>query len=204
VTEIPLPPMGGEPRAQKPSSGLGFCKIIIVIAVIGIVIVAGFVLVMFSNLMSIIPTTTTSTTTTSPQYYTRQVTEYLDTDVDLYTTYYRAEFDVYSYEVQTAVQPDLLFEITVTDTGSDYGNPTIHYAVYNIGLSSFDSLVSGGWSSLDSYLMGQGDDPNPAWDYVNLNNYADTYVWVFWFDASSKTSTWSVDITLTLRYNWVL
>ncbi|MGY5875318.1 MAG: hypothetical protein RTU30_06210 [Candidatus Thorarchaeota archaeon] len=205
MTEVPMPPMGGEPGMQKPSAGRGFSKIVIVIAVIAILFVAGLSLGFFSNISpTTTTTTTTSTTTTStipPSHSTRQIVQYLSTDVNLYPSFYSGEFAVYSSETQTSVAPDFLFDITISDTGSDLVYPSVHYAVYNIDMTTFNSLS---WAALDSYLVEAGDDPNPAWDYIDLHNYADTYVWVFWFEASSKTTTWVTDITLTLRYNWNL
>ena len=137
-----------------------------------------------------------------PSYQTRSIASYSNQDVSLFPSYYYDEFSVSSYETQTTTSPDLDFEISVTSTGSDGVTVTVHVAVYEIDKTTFDGIST--WAGLDSYLVDQGDYTTTASDFINLYNYADTYVWVFWFDASSKTSTWSVNIDLTLRYNWNL
>ncbi len=103
--------------------------------------------------------------------------------------------------MQTSTSPDVNFDISVYDTGSDSVSVTIHFAIYETDVSTVDSLS---WSELNSYLIEEGDYLTQVDDFFNLNNYADTYTWVIWFDASSKGDTWSVDIDLTLRYNWNL
>lgn len=135
-------------------------------------------------------------------YDTRSIVSYSGTDVDIYPTYYYDEFSVYSSEVQTSTQPDVYFDINVYDTGSDSVTVTIHVAIYEIDKTTFDSIST--WSGLNPYLVDQGNYTSSTLDFFDLNNIADTYVWVIWFEASSKTDTWSVDIGLTLRYNWNL
>jgi hypothetical protein len=103
-------------------------------------------------------------------------------------------------ETQTSTQPDLQFDISVDDTGVDAVSVTIHFAIYDIDQTSFDAITT--WGGLDPYLVEDGDYLNSVSSFFDLNNNADTYVWVIWFEATSKTSVWDVDIDLTLRYNW--
>ena len=77
---------------------------------------------------------------------------------------------------------------------------TIHFAIYSIDMTTFDSIPT--WPGLDSYLVEEGDYLSSVSNWFDLNNYADTYVWVIWFEATSKTDIWTVDIDLTLQYNW--
>lgn len=196
MTEIPMP--GPEPYQQAPkkSDSSDCCKIgviICVIFIIGIVIIAVVFLGSFASLFN---------WGGGPSYQTRSIVTYSNQDVSLFPSYYYDEFSVSSFETQTTTQPDLDFEISVVSTGSDSVTVTVHVAVYEIDKTTFDGIST--WAGLDSYLVNQGDYTTTASDFINLYNYADTYVWVFWFDASSKTSTWSVNIDLTLRYNWNL
>jgi hypothetical protein len=85
----------------------------------------------------------------------------------------------------------------VDDTGDDVVSVNIHFAIYAIDQTTFDSITT--CSGLDSYLVKDGDYMDNASGWFDLHNYADTYVWVIWFEASSKTSVWTVDIDLTLR-----
>ncbi len=188
MTEIPTPQYGtGPPPSEKKSSPV---KIIAVVAVIAVVAIA---------LIVIVPPMLAPPAT----YGEREIADYNNTDVNLYPVYYLGEFDVYSSEVQTTTPPDLLFEISVDDTGVDSVSITIHVAVYHATMATVDAAST--WAELDPYLMGDADyvDQDVA-AYADLENYASTYTWVIWFEASSKTDTWTIDITLTLRYNWNL
>jgi hypothetical protein len=85
--------------------------------------------------------------------------------------------------------------------GSDSFAVDIYYAVYETDMSTVDTLP---WDDLIPYRMNYGLTSSPVVDWIDLNNYADSYTWVIWFEASStKFSTWDVDIDLSLRYNWV-
>jgi hypothetical protein len=165
------------------------------VVVIAIVAVAGIVII--QNL----PDNGGNGGNGGADYDTRTIDSYSNQDVTLYPTFYPGEFDVYSSETQTSTVPDLYFDITV-NTGSDSVSVSVHIAVYDTDLSTFDSLS---WEDLDNYyLVGEDTYTGGADDFINLYNYAETYTWVIWFDASFKSDTWDVDITLTLRYNWNL
>ncbi len=184
-------------QPPKQSSGCGSCAkigvIICVVFIIGIVIIG---MVFWGGLLSFFGGIGNGGTS----YDTRSITSYSNTDVDIFPSYYYDEFSVYSSEVQTNTQPDIHFDIDVYNTGTDSVTVTVHFAIYEIDITSFDAIPT--WSGLDTYLVEQGDYTTSQISYFNLNNYASTYVWVIWFDATSKTDTWSVDIDLTLRYNW--
>lgn len=193
MTEIPMP--GPEPYQQAPkqSATSGCCKIgavICVIFIIGMVVVAA---IMWGSLLSIF-------NWGGPSYGERSIANYNNEDIQLFGTYYYDEFYVSSAETQTSTRPDVLFDISVDDTGVDVVNVTIHFAIYEIDKTTFDSIST--WAGVDPYLIQEGDYTNTAYDYFDLNNNAATYVWVIWFEASSKTSVWTIDIDLTLRYNW--
>ncbi len=201
MSEIPMP--ASEPyQPPRQSSGYGTCcKIAVVICVlliIGMLIIAlafmGGLINLFGGIIG-----------NGSNFESRTLVSYNNIDVDIYEplgTYYYDDFDVYSYEVLTTTSPDVLFDISVDDTGVDAVSVTIHIAIYDIDRATFDSITT--WSGLDTYLVDEGDYTNQVDTYFNLNNNADTYVWVFWFDAASKTDTWTVDIDITLRYNWNL
>lgn len=187
MTEIPMP-IGGDQEEPKRDSGSGPCstKLIAVVIIVVVVAALGFVLLSGSG--------------GSDEFQTRAIASYDDQDIDLYPTFYRAEFSVSSSEVQTDVQPDLLFEIDV-NTGSDSVTVDIHIAVYDVDQTTFDSLS---WSELDNdYLVNSATYTDDVNHYIDLYNYSETYTWVIWFEASSKSDVWDVDIDLTLRYNWV-
>ncbi|MHA2027184.1 MAG: hypothetical protein ACW98U_14880 [Candidatus Thorarchaeota archaeon] len=201
MSEIPMPASVPYQPAPPKSSGYGTCckiaAVVCVVFIIAMVIIAmvfwGGVLSLFGGIFGGIPGGGTS-------YDTRSIATYSSTDVDIYPIYYYAEFDVYSSETQTSISPDVLFDINVSDTGTDSVSVTIHYAIYNIDSATVFGAAT--WAELDTYLVDDGSTTSSAYDFINLNNYADTYTWVLWFEASSKTVTWSVDIDLTLRYNW--
>ena len=196
MTEIPMPASPDYQQPPKRSSSSDCCKwgaIICVILIIGMVIIA---MIFVGGILNIFGGNG------GTSYDTRPLTSYNNVDVDLFGNYYYAEFDVYSSEVLTTTSPDVLFEISVDDTGSDAVSVTIHCAIYEIDQTTFDSITT--WPGLDSYLVEESDYTNTVDDFFNLNNYASTYVWVVWFEASSKTDIWTVDIDLTLRYNWNL
>ncbi|MHA3963784.1 MAG: hypothetical protein AM325_009605 [Candidatus Thorarchaeota archaeon SMTZ1-45] len=197
MTEIPMP--GPEPYQQAPkkSTSSDCCKwgaIICVIFIIGIIIIA---IVFVGSFWSFF-----NWGNGEPSYSERSLGSFNNIDVDLFSTFYYDEFDVYSSETQTTTPPDVYFDISVDDTGVDVVTVTIHFAIYEIDQTTFDSIPT--WAGLDSYLVEQGDYYDTATGFFNLQNYASTYVWVIWFEASSKTSVWTVDVDLTLRYNWNL
>jgi hypothetical protein len=189
MSEIPMPESDGyeapTPTEAKSSNTMKIVAIVIVV----VVVIAGIVVVVLFNPFA-----------PSTPYQSRTV--YDDSgDISLYPTFYRSEFSVSSSETTTDTAPDLLFQISVLSTGSDSVDVVVYYEVYDITQSSFDSLS---WAELVPYLVDDGFATNSVNNFVNLNNFADTYVWVFYFTATAKTTTWNIDATLTLRYNWDL
>ena len=195
MTEIPMPASDPyQPAPQKSSTGSECCKwgaIICVILIIAMVIIA---MVFMGGILSIFGGIG------GADYGEREIASHNNTDVQLFSTYYYDEFSVSTAETQTSIEPDLQFDISVDDTGVDVVTVTIHFAIYDIDQTTFDSIPT--WGGLDPYLVQDGDYTTSVSSFFNLNNNADTYVWVIWFEASSKTSVWTVDIDLTLRYNW--
>lgn len=194
MTEIPMP--GSDPYQPAPrrSEGSQCCKwgaIICVVLIIAMVLIS---VIFLGGILSIFSGFGGAT------YGERTLATYSNSDVELFSSYYYDEFYVSSSETQTSISPDVEFNIDVYDTGTDVVSVTIHFAIYEIDMTTFDSIST--WSGLDSYLMQEGDYTDSASTFFNINNYSDTYVWVIWFEASSKTDVWSVDIDLTLRYNW--
>jgi hypothetical protein len=197
MTEIPMPASDPyQPAPQKSSTGSDCCKwgaIICVILIIGMVVIAmvfmGGVLSMFGGIFG-----------GGSSYDTRSITSYNNSDVDLFPTFYYDEFYVSSAETMTSTSPDISFDISVVDTGTDAVSVTIHFAIYEMDQVSFDAIPT--WGGVAPYLVQSGNYTNSVTTFFNINNYSDTYVWVIWFDAASKTSTWTIDIDLTLRYNW--
>jgi hypothetical protein len=192
LTEIPLPPGGYEEPPALSKKGPGCGKTLIVVLIVAIVVVAGIIIVMLPGL---------GNGGTSGDYDEREVADYQNQDVDLTPTYYRGGFSVSSSEVQTSIVPDLLFDIYVRDTGSDGVSVSAHIAVYETSVSIVDGAST--WGELSTYLVNEGTYPSPFSQRIDLYNYASSYTWVIWFEATGKTDVWDVDITLTLRYNWV-
>lgn len=190
MTEIPLPPSDGYVEPSAPSKGRGCGTNLIIGLIIAIVIIGGIVVVMLPNL---------GNGGNGGSYDERIIAEYNNEDVSLSPIYYSGEFDVYSSEVQTSTQPDLLFEIDV-NTGSDSVSVSVYCAVYDIDKATLDAAAT--WAELDSYKINDFETTQPIDDFINLYNSANTYTWVIWFDAAFKSDSWDVDITLTLRYNW--
>jgi hypothetical protein len=114
---------------------------------------------------------------------------------------YAGGLSVRSSETQSERPPDLYFEIAVVDTGNDVVTVTIHYAVYDTDLITFKSLNE---SSREQYLVGLRTGAESVDDSIQLHSHTSAYSWVFWLEADSKTDAWSVDVRLTLRYNWGL
>ncbi|MFW9944923.1 MAG: hypothetical protein ACFFB7_07990 [Candidatus Sifarchaeia archaeon] len=114
---------------------------------------------------------------------------------------YAGGLTVQSSETQSVRPPDLHFEISVVDSGNDIVTVSIHYAVYDTDLVTFKSLNE---SSREEYLVDSGVGAESVDGSIQLQNHASVYSWVFWFEADSKTDAWSVDVRLTLRYNWGL
>lgn len=193
MTEIPMPGPESYQPVKKSSAGTDCCKIgaiICVVLIIGMVIIA---MVFMGSILSIFGGGGTS-------YSTRTIASYSNEDVELFGSYYYDEFYVSSSDTMTSTAPDIEFDIDARNTGSDDVTVTIHFAIYEIDMTTFDSIST--WGGLDPYLVEDGDYLDRAEDFFNINNYAETYVWVIWFEASSKTDVWSVDISLVLRYNW--
>ncbi|MFW9887830.1 MAG: hypothetical protein ACFFER_06590 [Candidatus Thorarchaeota archaeon] len=191
MTEIPLPPSDYEaPPAQRKGRGCG--TTLIIVLVIAIVVVAGVVIVLMSGL---------GNGPASGSHDERQIADYMNQDIELTPTFYRGGFSMSSSEVQTSIVPDLLFDIYVRDTGNDSVSVSAHIAVYEASVSVVDGAPT--WGDLDTYLVGEGTYPSPFSQWIDLYNDVSSYTWVLWFEASSKTDVWDVDITLTLRYNWV-
>ncbi len=194
MTEIPMPGPESYQPPPKSSAGADCCKIgaiICVVLIIGMVVIA---VLFMGSIMSFFGG--------GSSYSLRTIASYSNENVELFGSYYYDEFYVSSSETMTSTSPDVQFEIDARDTGSDDVTVTIHFAIYSIDITTFDSIST--WGGLDSYLVEDGDYIDRADDFFNINNYADTYVWVIWFEASSKTDVWGVDIDLTLRYNWNL
>jgi hypothetical protein len=189
MSEIPMPePDGYEPTPTPTKKKRGCCsRTVMCIGIIAIVVVGVIAVTVLLG-------------GPEPEYGERVVADYNNSDIDLSDiTFYRDEFSVSSSETMTSTQPDLLFQITV-DTGSDSVSVSVHIAVYELDIDTFDSIET--WAETNDYLVAENDFAPPVNNYLDLYNYAETYTWVIWFDASGKTDTWSVDITLTLRYNW--
>ena len=195
MSEIPMP--ASEPyQPPKQSSGCGSCAkigvIICVLFIVGILIIS---MVFWGGILSIF-----GGFGNDPSYGERSLASYSNTDVEIFPSYYYDEFSVSSSEVLTSTPPDVHFDISVDDTGFDSVSVTVRFAIYDIDITTFDSITT--WPGLDSYLVEEGDYITSQTSFFNINNYASTYVWVIWFEASSKADTWTVDIDLTLRYNW--
>ncbi|MFW9965983.1 MAG: hypothetical protein ACFFEA_02425 [Candidatus Thorarchaeota archaeon] len=188
MTEIPLPPDDYQAPSAPPKKGRGCGTTLIVVLIIAVVVVAGVVIVLFSGLGG------------NGGHDEREIADYQSQDIDLSPTYYRGGFSVSSSEVQTTIVPDLLFDVYVRDTGTDSVVISIHIAVYETSVSTVDAAPT--WGDLSTYLVDEGTYSNPTDQFIDLYNYASSYTWVIWFEASSKTDVWDVDITLTLRYNW--
>jgi hypothetical protein len=112
---------------------------------------------------------------------------------------YAGGLAVRSAETQSERPPDLHFEIAVVDTGNDVVTVTIHYAVYDTDLLTFKSLNE---SSREQYLVESNVGAESVDASIQLHSHTSAYSWVFWLEADSKTDAWSVDVQLTLRYNW--
>jgi hypothetical protein len=186
MTEIPLMPSEAPVGPSEKRVACG--KPIIAIVVIVIVAFAALVAI---NLMGNVGQSYSSST--------RDIDSYNNTDIDLSTvSYYRSEFDVQTYEVETPYVPELLMDIAIDHTGSDSVTVTIHIAVYETTAAVVDAAAT--WGELDSYLVGENDYIGSVYSSIALYDYATTYTWVVWFDASDKTSVWSVDIDITMDY----
>lgn len=194
MTEIPLPPDDYQAPSGPPKKGRGCGTNLIVGLVIAIVVVAGIIIVLLPGLGS------NGITTTNGGHSERLIADYQNQDIDISPIYYRGGFSVSSSEVQTTIVPDLLFDVYVRDTGTDSVVLSIHIAVYETSVSTVDAAAT--WGDLSAYLVDEGTYSNPTDQWIDLYNYASSYTWVVWFEASGKTDVWDVDITLTLRYNW--
>ncbi|NHJ13425.1 MAG: hypothetical protein EAX95_07095 [Candidatus Thorarchaeota archaeon] len=191
MTEIPLPP--DEYSGVEPEKKGGFCKNILIIAVILMIVVGAVVgFTMFSD-------GPTTTTTQQVNWDSRDIADWNNVDIETSdTVYYRNQFTVSSYETETDEIPYVQFEISIDDMGADTGTVGIHVAIYQTTMSVVDDAAT--WSELDTYLVGEGDYSNSVNAYADLETYSDTYTWVVWFEYSGKTDTWVVDLLITLNY----
>jgi hypothetical protein len=199
ISEIPIPLSDPYEQPKKSSDSGTCCKIGVVICVILIVGMIIIAMVFMGGFLSVFGGITTGGGST---YQTRSLLSSTGQDINISPAYYYNDFSLSTSDVQTTTSPDVYFVINVEDTGSDAVSVTIHFAIYKINQTTFESIPT--WGGLDSYLVEEGDYTTACSSYFDINNYASTYVWIIWFEATSKTSVWTVDITLTLRYNWNL
>ncbi|MFX1264844.1 MAG: hypothetical protein ACFFCK_09915 [Promethearchaeota archaeon] len=130
MTEIPLP--SGYQESPKPSSGIGLGWKVIAGLVVAVVVVAGVAVVLFRSI-------------DSNSGGEREIGSWDNVDIELYPgVIYRNEFSVSSSEAQGSLLPDLHFDISVDNTGSDSVSVEINIAVYELNVTNFDSLSSSG------------------------------------------------------------
>ncbi|MHA2067394.1 MAG: hypothetical protein ACXABY_23745 [Candidatus Thorarchaeota archaeon] len=156
------------------------------IAVAGVVIIASVVAVAYFSQAF------------AETYETRQFTHSTNFDPSL-TQFYEGEFRVLSSEAESDRPPEVLIEVLVFDTGNDVYNIIINYAIYETDLATYDSLND---TSREQLLVDSRRTWNAVNDRIILLNSPMVYVWVIWFEAQAKTNPWSLDITLSLLYNW--
>lgn len=189
MTEIPLPPDGYS--GAEPEKKGGFCKSVVVIAIILIIIIGG--IAGYSGLSN-------RSTEGEIDWGFRTIADYNNQDIQTYDDgyYYSDEFTVSAAETETYQLPNIRFEISVDDMGADTGTVWIHIAVYQTAVNVVDNADT--WSELDKYLVASDDYVGTADAYAELEDYSDTYTWVVWFEYAGKTSTWDVDLVITLEY----
>ena len=175
----------GYQEPSRPSSGISLGWKVIAGLIVAIVVVAGVAVVLFASI----------DTSGAGE---REIGSWNNVDIELYPgIIYRDQFSVSSAEAQGSLLPDLDFDVSVDNTGSDSVSVEIHIAVYELDVSLFDSLTASGRAS---YLVGEATSTDSINTWIDLYDYASTYVWVVYFSAVSKTDIWDVDLTLTLRY----
>jgi hypothetical protein len=140
------------------------------------------------------------TQTFTDNYETKQISHNTNFN-PVNSRFYEGEFNVWSSEVQVDRAPELLVEIIVFDSGNGDYEITIHYAIYETDRATYNSLNE---SSRESLLLVSRNGLNRVNDRIVLHSIPMTYVWVLRFQADEKTSPWSIDIRLTLLYNWGL
>ena len=135
----------------------------------------------------------------SESYDTKLISHSTNFDPSI-TQFYVGEFRVLSSEVQVDRAPEVLFEITVFDSGND-NDIGIHYAIFGTDRATYNSLNE---TARESFLLDSRNRINRVNDRMILQISPMTYTWVIWYQAEEKTSSWSIDILLTLIYNWGL
>jgi len=136
-------------------------------------------------------------------------TEYLPTvlvdlqgqDIDLLPILYLAEFSVVNdsgeLHLTTTDDPVVDYDIALASTGSDNVNVSIYGAVYDVDLSTFESMDT---TERNAHMVGIEAGLNALYDRIELSNVTGVYVAAVWFDAPSKTSAWSVEGTAQYKY----
>ncbi|MHA1925564.1 MAG: hypothetical protein ACXABV_09330 [Candidatus Thorarchaeota archaeon] len=136
----------------------------------------------------------------TPTYETKQIGHSTNFNPSLLQTYV-GEFRVFSSEVQSDRASEVLIEIEVFDSGNDDYNIDVYCAIYSTNRTTYDSLNE---SMRDAFIVDSKSGLNKINDRIVLEGSPMTYDWVIWFEAPEKTSRWSVDMVLTMLFNWGL
>lgn len=135
--------------------------------------------------------------------FERQLIHREYTPLEAYPTYYYTNFTVASSELN----PELSFDLDL-DTGDNYTDCIIIWALYNLSLDQFEDIFN---STIMQEAMSSGDwDPEdfnaiwagwfaglffPHWNSVPPGEY----VFVFWIEPDSPITGWSATFTASLR-----
>ena len=123
-------------------------------------------------------------------------------DPNLWPAYYYGEFELTADHIDDTTPPDLLFTIS-HDTGSDSGDVYSYFGIYDLDISTFNGLD---WNDRDLYLIDYLGDIGDISDYIDLPQVTGKYTWAIsiFYEDVVKSDVWSSDISIYLRYNWII
>ncbi|RLI60565.1 MAG: hypothetical protein DRO93_06710 [Candidatus Thorarchaeota archaeon] len=136
-----------------------------------------------------------------PKFSTVTIYSHNRTDVELYPTIYAREVDVGPQHLQVLEEnPSVYFSVIIQDAGAESDLDVLCVAeLYAMDYATFNASTP---SERQAALIGTHSRNNTMRTDITVGDQPAKYTWVVWFNATQKTSTWSVDITIQLRYNY--
>jgi peptide/nickel transport system permease protein len=136
-----------------------------------------------------------------PKYTAERLFYQNDTDVQLLPNFTIGELRVDESHLQlTDEPPELYMSINVRDKGEDQNiNVSVFIGVYDIGKDEFLAMSE---AERQGHLIDSKLDNESVREAFDLTLEPITYTYVFWYNATQKTSIWQSSQILQFRYNF--